>query len=80
LRPWQAPPLRSDDEIDPAGMYGGKPEEVALRQRMLALGLSEFEPNPLEALDRAEAEAAKSEGATVADSDLREPSPAEPAV
>lgn len=81
LRRWQAPPLRSDDEVDAAtaGMYGGKPEEVALRQRMLVLGLSEFEPNPLEAIERAErAEATKSEGATVADADLREPSPAEP--
>jgi hypothetical protein len=80
LRPWQAPPLRSDDEIDPAGMYGGKPEEVALRRRMITLGLSEFEPNPLEAIERSEAEAAKSEGATVTDSDLREPSPSEPVV
>jgi hypothetical protein len=82
LRPWQAPPLRSDDVVDPAtaGMYGGKPEEVALRQRMIALGLSEFEPDPLTAIEHAEAEMAKSEGATVADSDLREPSPAEPAV
>jgi hypothetical protein len=46
-------------------------QEVALRQRMLSLGLSVFEPNPLEAIERAETEAAKSEGAT-------EPSPAEP--
>ena len=59
----------SDDEIDPAGMSGGKPEEVALRQRMLAAGLSIYEPSPLEAIAQAEAEAAKSEGATVADLD-----------
>jgi hypothetical protein len=57
LRPWQAPPLRSDDTVDPTGMFGGKLEEVALRQRMRELGLSEFEPNPLEAIEHAEAEA-----------------------
>ena len=35
LRPWQCPPCDSDDEIDPAGLSGGKPEEVALRRRMI---------------------------------------------
>jgi hypothetical protein len=35
---------------------GGKPEEVALRQRMIALGLSEFEPDPLTAIESAETE------------------------
>ena len=74
LRPWQAPPCRSDDEVDPAGMCGGKPEEVALRQRMLALGLSVYEPDPLAAIEHAEA--AKSENVNLTNLDL--PNPAEP--
>jgi hypothetical protein len=57
LRPWMCPPCDSDDVVDPAGMCGGKPEEVALRQRMIALGLSPYEPDPLAAIERAEAEA-----------------------
>jgi hypothetical protein len=82
LRPWQRPPCDANDEIDPTegDRYGNMPGEVGLRRRMITLGLSEFEPNPLEAIERSEAEAAKSEGATVTDSDLREPSPAEPVV
>jgi hypothetical protein len=50
LRPWQAPPLRSDDAVDPAGLYGAREQEVALRQRMIALGISIFEPDPLAAI------------------------------
>jgi hypothetical protein len=59
LRPWQCPPCDRDDVVDPApaGMYGGKPVEVALRRRMIALGLSEFEPDPLGAIEHAEAKA-----------------------
>jgi hypothetical protein len=56
LRPWQAPPCNSDDEIDPAGLSGGRREEVALRQRMLAAGLSQYEPDPIAALAEAEAD------------------------
>ena len=57
LRPWQCPPMDSDDEISPKGMYGGTPQEVGLRRRMIVLGLSVFEPDPLSAI--AEAEAAR---------------------
>jgi hypothetical protein len=34
--------------------YGHHPEEIALRQRLLAAGLSLFEPDPLGALTQAE--------------------------
>jgi hypothetical protein len=44
LKPWQAPPSHGDDEIDPQGRYGGMAAEVELRRRMLALGLSIYEP------------------------------------
>jgi hypothetical protein len=58
LRPWQTPPMISHDEIDPEGRYGGTEQEVGLRRKMLALGVSIFEPDPLAAIERAEAEAA----------------------
>jgi hypothetical protein len=56
LRPWMCPPCHANDAIDLAegDHYGNKPGEVALRQRMIALGLSVYEPNPLEAIERAE--------------------------
>ena len=57
LRPWQTPPMISHDEIDPEGRYGGTEQEVGLRQKMLALGVSIFEPDPLAAIERAEAAA-----------------------
>jgi hypothetical protein len=57
LRPWMCPPCDSDDKVDPTGLSGGKPEEVALRRRMIAAGLSVYEPDPLGALEHAEAEA-----------------------
>jgi hypothetical protein len=53
LRPWQAPPMRSNGEVD--GGYGGTEQQVGLRRRMIALGLSVYEPDPLAALERAEA-------------------------
>ena len=59
LRPWMTPPMLSHDEVDPEGRYGGTAEEVGLRRRMLALDLSLFEPNPLEAIAAAEAKAAE---------------------
>jgi hypothetical protein len=47
LRPWQAPPCNSDDAVDAAGT----------RRRLIALGLSIYEPDPLAAIERTEAEA-----------------------
>jgi hypothetical protein len=57
LRPWECPPLHSADEIDARERYGGTAKEVALRRRMIALGISLYEPNPLAAITAAEAEA-----------------------
>jgi hypothetical protein len=54
LKPWEAPPVASDDVVH--DRYGGRPREVALRQKMLALGVSVFEPDPLRALAEAEAQ------------------------
>jgi len=34
-------------------VYGARPGEIALRDRLLAAGLSRFEPDPLSALARA---------------------------
>jgi len=59
LKPWQCPPCHADDEVSPKGEYGGMPEEVSLLKRMRALGLSRFEPDPLAAIDAAEAKAAR---------------------
>jgi hypothetical protein len=53
LKPWQAPPshVRATDP-DP-NVYGCRPAEIALRDRLVQAGLSVFEPDPLSALARA---------------------------
>jgi hypothetical protein len=59
LRPWQAPPMHTDDAIDP-DRCGGRPEEIKLLQRMQSLGISAYHPDPLRAIaeaERTEAEA-----------------------
>ena len=61
LRPWMTPPMLSHDQIDPQGGYGGTEQEVGLRRKMLALGLSLYEPNPLAAIAEAEAKTAIAE-------------------
>jgi hypothetical protein len=57
LKPWQCPPCDSNNEIDPSEgvLYGNRPDEVALLQRMLAAGLSRYEPDPMKALAEIEA-------------------------
>ena len=55
LKPWEAPPVHSDDEVTRPHRYGSRPQEVELRQRMIKLGVSLFEPDPLAALAAAEA-------------------------
>ncbi len=55
LKPWEAPPIVSDDEVGDPTKYGSRPQEVELRQRMIKLGVSLFEPDPLAALAAAEA-------------------------
>jgi hypothetical protein len=54
LKPWEAPPchVRGDvSEADPS-VYGYRPEEIGLRDRLLAAGLSIYEPDPPAALAR----------------------------
>jgi hypothetical protein len=52
LRPWQAPPVHVCGEgIDP-NVYGHRPAEIGLRDRLLAANLSLLEPDPLAALER----------------------------
>jgi hypothetical protein len=55
LRPWETPPLHTHDDgiVDSLG-WGRRPNEVALLRKMIALGLSRFEPDPLQAIDEAE--------------------------
>jgi hypothetical protein len=51
LKPWQAPPCGCrSDEIGRG--YGHSRGEVLLRRRMLAAGLSLYEPNPIAALEK----------------------------
>jgi hypothetical protein len=54
LRPWQAPPVHVHDDEVTGPSYGHRPEEIALRRRMLAAGLSVYEPDPIAALEAAE--------------------------
>jgi hypothetical protein len=53
LKPWEAPPMHAQggDIIDP-NVYGYRPGEVALHNRLKAAGLSLFDPDPLSALAR----------------------------
>ena len=53
LKPWEAPPMdaQGGDVIDP-NVYGYRPGEVALHNRLKAAGLSLFEPDPLSALEK----------------------------
>jgi hypothetical protein len=55
LPPWGAAPIWTRDVID--NSFGGRPEEVALRRRLIAAGVSLYEPNVIEALLAAEAKA-----------------------
>jgi hypothetical protein len=43
LKPWEEPPMHA---------HAGIPKAEALLRRMLEAGLSEFEPDPLSALER----------------------------
>jgi hypothetical protein len=56
-RPWQRPPceIAPDAQVSYPPSYGHSPAEIGLMRRMLALGVSRFEPDPAAALERAEA-------------------------
>ena len=53
LKPWECPPSCTHDDVVGDG-YGHKPKEIALRRRLLAAGLSLYEPTPIEALEQVE--------------------------
>jgi hypothetical protein len=59
LPPWETEPLHAVDDgvIDPNG-WGNRPDEVALRRKMIALGISIYEPDPPAAIAKAEHECA----------------------
>jgi hypothetical protein len=55
LKPWQSPPMYAQPRADGPddGSAGWKRAEL-LAYRLLTAGLSKFEPDPLDALERAE--------------------------
>src|SRR5262245_48320543 len=59
LKPWQWPPCWiADIAAEPPPDHSGRRRAAELLQRLLAAGLSRYEPDPLGALERAEAGAA----------------------
>jgi hypothetical protein len=58
LRPWEATPAESFNVADPSDHFGCRPNEVALLRKMLALGISRYDPTPLAAIEHAERERA----------------------
>ena len=54
LKPWQCPPVIASDTVgDNPDRYGERPQEVELRQRMIKLGISVYEPDPIAAMETA---------------------------
>jgi hypothetical protein len=54
LKAWECPPC--DSVTEPSNHYGARASEVLLLRKLLALGLSRFEPDPLMAIKHAERE------------------------
>jgi hypothetical protein len=55
LKPWQVPPADIGDGVSPHPYAGNTPAEVNLRKRMAALGVSFYVPDPVAAIQEAEA-------------------------
>ena len=56
LRPWQCAPIDVDDDaVAHPGVYGCRPDEIALRRTMRELNISVCEPDPASAIANAEA-------------------------
>jgi hypothetical protein len=55
LKPWQVPPADIGDGVSPHPYAGNTPAEVNLRKRMAALRISYFVPDPVAAIQEAEA-------------------------
>jgi hypothetical protein len=58
LKGWEAPPYDTSNVKDPSDHYGCRPNEVALLRKMLSLGISRYDPDPLRAIERVERESA----------------------
>src|SRR6516225_3801643 len=54
LKPWHCPPMDCGDTVFKNGGYGNTEKEVRLKLRMKALGISIYEPDPVEAIEKAE--------------------------
>jgi hypothetical protein len=59
LKPWQVPPADIADGVSPHPYAGNTPAEVNLRKRMAALRISYFVPDPVAAIEAAEAARAR---------------------
>jgi hypothetical protein len=58
LKPWEAPPCHTRGEIPDPALYGSRPGEIKLRERMKRAGVSVWHPDPRTALAGAEGAAA----------------------
>jgi hypothetical protein len=58
LKPWQCAPASTANVENPRDVYGCRRAEVELLRKMLSLGLSRYEPDPLTAIARVERERA----------------------
>ena len=58
LKPWECPPCDTANVKEPFDVYGSRASEVELLRRMLAAGVSRFDPDPIAALAAAEAQPA----------------------
>jgi hypothetical protein len=58
LKPWQPPPCWAEigDRDNEAGPISGRRAAAELLQRMLSLGISRWHPDPVRAIEQAEAE------------------------
>jgi hypothetical protein len=52
LRPWEAPPCHTRG-LNSRDFYGSRPKEVELLERLLANGISKYEPDVIGSLARA---------------------------
>lgn len=58
LKGWECPPCDTCNVTEPSNHYGYRLSEIVLLRRMLAAGLSRYDPNPMPTLERIERESA----------------------
>jgi hypothetical protein len=51
LKPWESPPATTCGSIPDPNLYGSRPAEITLRDRLVNSGLSCYEPDPSTALE-----------------------------